>query len=93
MLFGISERKRNGTKMNIREPSAGLLEEIAMRTGCMYISDLHMTDILAIKQVFSSVDPAAYSLQEWEDAVLYITGHKKSFKTQAKAKNYLLKFD
>ena len=74
-----------------KDKDAGLLECIASEVGCMYLSDLHQARLLeTIRKVVFAIDPAKYSVSEWNDAVFYITGHKAEFETQTKAKDFLL---
>ena len=69
---------------------AGLLEILAFRSGCMYLSDLHQPWLLPeIQQALQSISPKQFSLWEWQDAVAYITGERLMFKSQEQAADFL----
>lgn len=69
---------------------AGLLEILAFRSGCMYLSDLHQPGLLpAIRRALQSVFPQQFSLWEWQDAVAYITGEQLPFENPEQAADYL----
>lgn len=73
--------------------STGLLGVLQCETGCMYLSDLHTSsNIPAILHVLRKIDPAAYSLWEWTDAVCYITGKNIRFERISDAVRYLKEY-
>ena len=66
-------------------PAAGLLETLAARAGCMYLSDLHQPECLpTIQQALQSITPSQFSLWEWQDAVAYITGEQLRLKARSR---------
>lgn len=68
----------------------GLLEILAFRSGCMYLSDLHQPKLLpAIRRALGSISPKRFSLWEWQDAVVYITEESLSFESPEQAADYL----
>ena len=68
----------------------GLLEILAFRSGCMYLSDLHQPKLLpAIRRALCSISPNRFSLWEWQDAVAYITEESLSFESPEQAADYL----
>ena len=69
----------------------GLLDILAAKSGCMYLSDLAGTggDPL-LPHYLEEMDADAFSLREWEDAVAYLTGQSHSFETPEQAKQYLI---
>lgn len=72
---------------------AGLLEILAFRSGCMYLSDLHQPERLpAICRALRHIPPQQFSLWEWQDAAAYITGEALSFESQKQAAEYLKKY-
>lgn len=74
-------------------PAAGLLETLAARAGCMYLSDLHQPECLpTIQQALQSISPSQFSLWEWQDAVAYITGEQLPFESPEQAANHLAKY-
>ena len=71
----------------------GLLEILAFRSGCMYLSDLQQPRLLpAIRRALCSIPPEQFSLWEWQDAVSYITEEALSFESQEQAADYLKKY-
>lgn len=66
-----------------------LLEYLAMKTGCLYLSDLkYLKSKSIISIVIRRVPAKIYSLHEWNDAVQYLTGHE-SFLSAEEARDYL----
>ena len=69
----------------------GLLEFIAEKAGCCYLSDLHSKKkYYFIYKVIADIAPTAYDLKEWEDAAEYIIGKKVSFDNSRQAAEYLI---
>ena len=67
-----------------------LLEKLSQELGCLYLSDLRSPlRVVALERAAANLNAAAYSLQEWADAVHYLTGQNKKFQTPQEAKNYL----
>mgnify|MGYP005858389401 CR=1 FL=1 len=68
----------------------GLLEILAFRSGCMYLSDLQQPRLLpAIRRALYNIPPEQFSLWEWQDAVAYITEESLSFESPEQAADYL----
>lgn len=75
------------------EPKKGLLERLAGKAGCMYLSDLHMKNRLSyIYYAVLEIPAEYYSLSEWSDTIRYITGEEHSFCTGMEAREWLLRF-
>ncbi len=56
---------------------AGLLDRLAHAAGCMYLSDLHTTKYgPSLHQAVLAIDPAEYSLSEWQEAARYVSGRE-----------------
>lgn len=70
----------------------GLLDILAVKVGCMYFSDLHTVPLYLIQHTLRSLQPKAFSLREWNDAVSYLTGTDGTFQVQGQAKEYLLNY-
>lgn len=71
----------------------GLLEILAFRSGCTYLSDLHQPEFLpAIQRALYRISPGQFSLREWQDAAAYITGEQRSFENTEQAADYLKKY-
>ena len=68
----------------------GLLDILAAKSGCMYLSDLSKGKTLILPHVLMGIKADDFSLWEWEDAVFYLTGEKLSFETPEQAKQYLI---
>lgn len=70
--------------------SLGLLDILAAKNGCMYLSDLAGAGRSAIlPHHLWELRPEEFSLREWEDAVQYLTGEKLTFSSQEQAREYL----
>lgn len=68
----------------------GLLEMLKERAGCMYLSDLHQKRFQSvIGETLAEYDPGLYSMDEWKDAVSYITNEDREFGTVEEAKSFL----
>ena len=53
-----------------------LLDYLAYRTGCLYVSDLHrlgQAGCEKLARVLESLAPEDAPLQEWNDALAYLT--------------------
>lgn len=68
-----------------------LLEYLAEKTGCAYLSDLHEFRYLSrISNVLEEVNCQNYPTREWADAVYYLSGKRVDFKTPEEAKTFLM---
>ena len=65
-----------------------MLEYLAMKTGCMYLSDLKQKPMVTISLIIKRIPVETYSLHVWNDAVEYLTGHE-AFCSAEEAKKYL----
>lgn len=75
------------------EPKKGLLEMLAGKTGCMYLSDLHIKKRLSyIYYAVSEIPAESYPLSEWESALRYIAGIDDTFHTEEEARALLLHY-
>ena len=90
ILFGTrSKRCSRGDEMNVEMP---LLEYLAYRAGCRWLSDLHCLDgcqHIRLRHVLEQLPPEAAPLREWNDAVTYLTGRQPAA-TAAAARQALL---
>lgn len=51
-----------------------LLDDMARMSGCLYLSDLRTKQgQRLLKQTLGRVDHEGYSVEEWQDAVAYVT--------------------
>lgn len=72
---------------------AGLLELLSFKTDCTYLSDLHQPDKLPlVRRALRNITPELFSLEEWRDAVAYITGEVHAFKNAGEAEAYLANY-
>lgn len=61
----------------------GLLDLLAQRAGCTFVSDLHQLRWqYELMHVLSDIVPEQYSLQEWNDSIQYILEHPATYRTQ-----------
>ena len=68
----------------------GLLDFLAAKAGCMYLSDLHTPVYQCmVGSIIRQTDVEYFSLSEWNDAVKYISGESKQFPDKTKAAEYL----
>lgn len=76
--------------MSITTHNIELLDYLAAKTGCIYLSDLH-TPVYQyiVSTVIRHIDVDAFSLDAWNEAVLYITGETKIFDDKITAAAYL----
>lgn len=66
--------------------ASGLLELLAFKAGCLYISELRcLRRLPMLWHAIRSISPEQYSLREWSDAVQYITGQEYVFQDQIQA--------
>ena len=66
----------------LKQEGLGLLDYLLLKTGCMYLSDLSQREMLCEIQHCRELDPEAFSLWEWNDAVAYITKRTGFFSWQ-----------
>ena len=77
ILFGTQGKCcSRGDEMNVEMP---LLEYLAYRAGCRWLSDLHCLDgcqRIRLHHVLEQLPPEAAPLREWNDAAAYLTGRE-----------------
>ena len=77
----------------LKQEGLGLLDYLVIKTGCMYLSDLSQKEMLCeIQHAVRELDPEAFSLWEWNDAVAYRTREPVSFRGKEQAARYLLNY-
>lgn len=75
------------------EKLKGLLEYIAQKSECEYLSDLRIhKERYNIRKTIGEIEPQLYSLREWTDTVCYITERYTEFETVEQAVKYLLEY-
>ena len=68
-----------------------LLDFLAERTGCAYLSDLRKPYLFpGLSEIMDGIEPRTYSFSEWEDAISYITGERKEVSDEQEAKSFLI---
>ncbi len=79
-------RCMNGVKTG----AMGLLDILAAKNGCMYLSNLAGTgsNMFLFHHLYE-ISAQDFSLREWEDAVSYLTGQNRTFADPEQAKQYL----
>ncbi|MEG0911257.1 MAG: hypothetical protein RSC58_03755 [Ruthenibacterium sp.] len=72
------------------ETKKNLLDVLKETVGCDYLSDLH-SEIYAERTHLTLQRIAAnrFTMQEWQETALYLTGHKMSGDTAQAVKNAL----
>lgn len=86
--YSVEGRCHVGT---IQSNDLGLLDILAAKVGCVYLSDLKQTQSLPhIRHVLRKIKPSAFSLREWNNAVSYLTGKETPFESAEEAVEYLL---
>ncbi len=79
--------------MEVDDVKMGLLDYIASKVGCMYLSDLHEPqNLLSIQSTLHSIVPSMFGLEEWSEMVAYITGEYIYFQSGEQAMEYLLSY-
>ena len=74
----------------VKTGAMGLLDILAAKNGCMYLSDLAGTGTnMFLLHHLHEISAQAFSLREWEDAVSYLTGQNRTFADPEQAKQYL----
>lgn len=69
-----------------------LLLVLSEKAGCMYLSDLkYVADKSQIKSELEQLPPQDFPLEQWNDAVKYLTGQDKTFDSAIEAKEFLIK--
>lgn len=69
----------------------GLLEYLASKAECIYISDLYQPAFLsAVKKAVSDTDKDMFSLMQWNDAAGYISKEKVRFESKEEVVAFLL---
>ena len=68
-----------------------LLDMLAKQTDCAYLSELRNPDFYPlIANILEWIEPNAYSLSEWKEAISYITGSREEVREAAQARDVLL---
>ena len=81
--------------MKNRTRTQGILENMSMSAGCAYLSDLHCFPVrykTAIITTARRLTNCGYSIEEWTDAVHYITGRSGHFSSAEEAVLFLETF-
>ncbi len=53
-----------------------LIEFIAVQSGCEFISDLHSISRKRLYDAVEMAESGRYTLKEWSDLFVYVTGNK-----------------
>ena len=69
-----------------------LLLVLSEKAGCKYLSDLkYVVDKSHLKSELKQMPPQDFPIEQWNDAVKYLTGQSKTFDSVIKAKEFLIK--
>lgn len=63
--------------VGIQQTALSLLDELARRIGCTYLSDLRFLDApgrQALARTLADIPAGAAGLREWNDALAYLSG-------------------
>lgn len=67
-----------------------LIDELAERLECNYVSDLHQKKLAGkLNAVLADIGTESYAPEMWNDALHYITGQKESYETAEEARQAL----
>lgn len=69
----------------------GLLDDLQMRLGLEYLSNLRFYNYKKIKAAVEDISADDYALAEWNDAVEYLTKEPMQFSSACEAREFLLK--
>lgn len=69
----------------------GLLDDLQIRLGLEYLSNLRFLNYKKIKAVIEDISANDYALAEWNDAVEYLTNEPMQFASACEAREFLLK--
>lgn len=67
-----------------------LIDYLAYKLNCRYISDLHFLPEFMVKQEVQQIPVEQCSLKEWEDLASYLCGEEKKFRLARDAKDFIL---
>lgn len=68
-----------------------LLDILAYKTGCLYVSDLKIkANSELIKFELEKLSVQDFSLEQWNDAIEYLTEETTYFESREEAKKFLL---
>ena len=82
--FGEEFKMRLGTAQNGEKQ--GLLDELARRSGCLYLSDLRGADYRTeLRKALFEIPEDQFQLEEWNEAAFYLLGIKDRFHTPGDA--------
>ena len=69
---------------------SGLLETILKKTNFEYISDMNGKVLeTSVRRALKDLDVRLYSLEEWKEAVSYLTSDIKEFSSMEQIENYI----
>ncbi|MEG0304653.1 MAG: hypothetical protein RR576_05285 [Oscillospiraceae bacterium] len=75
----------------MKKPDVSLLDEVLVKTGCSYLSDL--TSPVTHKKIISAINTISaedFPLAEWQDAYSYILQSDKDFSDAKSLRSSLL---
>lgn len=73
------------------EPTQELLETLAQALSCQYLSDLKAPELAdRLDRALLQLDPDAFAVGQWHDAMLYLTGRESTAAVAAEIKQALL---
>ena len=71
----------------------GLIDDIAMKSGCEYVSELkYHPERYRAHEVLSALPVESYNEQEWCEAVAYLVDAEASYEDREACKHRLLEY-
>ena len=68
-----------------------LLLVLSEKAGCKYLSDLkYVVDKSRLKSELKQMSPQDFPIEQWNDAVKYLTGQNKTFDSAIEHKEFLI---
>lgn len=70
-----------------------LLELLAAKAGCAYLSDLHAPEWAGeLEKALEKTPPDLANATEWNEAARYIAGGEREFSSAKEAREYLIEY-
>lgn len=70
----------------------GPLEELVELLSLLYLSDLTRMSYEIVRNQLRSIDPLKYTLSQWKDAAIYLTGDGTSLNSIDEIYDYLIAY-
>jgi len=84
--------RRSASGVRRKPAKTGLLEKLQEWLGCEYLSDIHYVNPRLLCTYFRAAEAREYALNEWNDAVWYITGKHVLFQSCEAARENIIEW-